>query len=321
MLTSLLKLFTNKYMRIRQNGPLKASKSDASFKERRLSALFPVEPGSTHESIVCHELDQRRLFLSLASSQCSCLIELTSQRRLLRAAVLMVDGKFIGAVYGRRMLPNKIYGRDAYLEFLTELAHGDAKISVRWLSNKLALSMAVLFKGPLVGETFTPTELFGFNQVLSRTKREKLFGLAFVCDAEGVARTALYFGDGDILDTYSFDTGARIEHFSDAVKIPARGFLRLMVSPLEAIEENGGVVWRTRDVEHNQVKIGVRDQDPAIASQHLRQHSSKSGIVAALMKNRGSHADEHTRATRAVQDMAIRPALSQHHSHLVNPIH
>jgi len=320
MLTNMLKLFTNKYMRVRKISPIKTGKQ-LHFKERRLAALFPIEPGSTEESIVCHELDPRRLFLSLASNQCTCLIELTSQRRLLRAAVLMVDGAFVGAIYGRRMLPNKVYGRDAYLEFMTELAHGDTKISVRWLSNRLALSLAVLFKGPLAGETFTPTELYGFNQVLNRTRRERLYGLAFVCDGQGIARTALYFGDGDILHAYSFDSGAPIELLSNNVKVPPNGFLRLMVSPLAVREENGRVVFRVQDVEQNQVSLGLADQDVDIATQLLRQHSSKSGIVAALMKNRGSHADEHRFATRAVENMAIRPALSQHHSHLVNPVH
>jgi hypothetical protein len=318
MLTKLLKLFTNKYSRVRETRVVK--KSQERVRERRLNALFPIEIGSNFESIVCHELNPRRLFLSLASNQCTCLLELSSQRRLLRAAVLMVDGKFVGAVYGRRVLPTKAYGRDAYLEFLTELAHGDNKISVRWLSNRLALSLAVLFKGPLVGETFHPTEHNGFNHVLSRTKTEKLFGIALVCDAQGVAHTALYFGDGEILSAYSFDTGTPIEIAHGTIETPQGGFFRLMVSPLQAMEEAGRIVFRLKDVEQNQIAIGLADQDPLRATELLKHHSSRSGIVAALMKSRTSHADEHRQGIRAVENMAIRPAGSQHHSHLVNPI-
>jgi len=47
----------------------------------------------------------------------------SSDRRTVRASILMLDGKILGIVYARRTIPNKIFGRNAYLEILIEMAN------------------------------------------------------------------------------------------------------------------------------------------------------------------------------------------------------
>ena len=250
-------------------------KSKETFKpERRLSALFPLDAKAALGKVFCKDLHHRLFFLSLCSNDCTCIIEFQSDRRKMRASILMLDGKILGAVYARRTLPNKIFGRNAYLEILIEMANPAMKLKIRGISPEMALSLAPLFGAKHMKQTAQLENGQTLAHVLNRLSTQKLSGVAFIEDKEGVTRSAIYFAEGQALCSYSFDSHRH--HFGDWGSMIDKSAvsMRIMLTSALAYFQDGSRRLRMVDIEANEFVTTLANKDLELPAKLMKKCAS-----------------------------------------------
>jgi hypothetical protein len=291
----------------------------ARTREGRLSGYFPRESPGESGSALAAELNSRMLFFSLASQSCTGLIEIASETQRVRAALLMIDGRFVGAFFGRHSMERKLYGREAYHEILSQLAHLETRVSVQPLSNQLALATLPLFEE----EVFAENTICGIdpNSLIHEIRERNGFGLGFVDDINGNVAEIFYFAEGRIFCRFYPVSGEATFLGLKNKREPKFGFrnsnLRVYLSTFDVGSPDG--LYSVRDIEGDPLAISLDAKDEKAMAAVLRRNFHPGGLVSVLSKNRMSHCEEQTRAIRRGEQKAIRPARSQHHSHFVNP--
>jgi hypothetical protein len=284
-----------------------------------MTALFPTSPNAERLSIQCQQLHQRQFFLSLAWQNCTCLIEVSSDSRRVRASLLIVDGKVAGAIFGRRSIANKVYGRNAYLETLIELGNPETVLTVQTVSNKIALSIASVFAGQKPYYSVDLNSALTLEQTKRQIAASKAFGCAFLSDETDVPHTIVYFAEGKFFCAYSAKnkTFDPIENDAIALDDTARiKQIRMMLTPMQPVLIEGQV--QLADLEEHMFTANMHSQNSPLPIELLKQHSERSELITALKKNKASHEDQYSAAMRTVQGMAARRA-SRDHAHRVNP--
>jgi hypothetical protein len=248
--------------------------SDRFGVERRLSALFPVDSKAGFSSVFCKDLHHRLFFLSLCSNACSCIIEFQSDRRTMRASILMLDGKILGAVYARRSLPNKIFGRNAYLEILIEMANPGMSMKIRGISPQMAISLAPLFGAKHSKQKAELGNGQTLAHVMNRLSTQKLSGMAFVDDKDGATRSAIYFAEGQALCSYSFKSHEH--HFGDwgSIKDNEAASLRIMLTSTLAYFQDGSRQLRIVDIEAAEFVTTLENKDLELPAKLMKKCAS-----------------------------------------------
>jgi len=290
---------------------------------RRIDDLIALMRAASSQSLQCQQLHQRQFFLSLVSQGCTCLLELASDARRVRAFILMLDGRVIGAVLGRRSIPNHVYGRNAYMEALTEFAYAETVLTVSTINNTYALAIAPLLRGEKPSYSCSVTNDISFEQTKSQMSVAKAFGCAFLsADAEANAHTVLYFADGKLLASYSYEKGV-FSYSDEGEIIPEPGLVtkqvRKLLMSMQPVPTSGNdKQFQLSDIEGATFTTDISAESLMLPLELLERYSEKSDLVGALTKNRASHRDQQNAIMHTVQNYSVRRA-SRDHSHKVNP--
>jgi hypothetical protein len=310
-------MFSNKRWILKESPARVLSGYDGKL--RRMCDSFMHMRNESTYSLQCQQLRQRQFFLALVSERSTCLLELASDARRVRASILMLDGRVIGAVFGRRSMPNKVFGRNAYLEALAEFAQPEAVLTVRTISNSLALTLAPLLRGGKPSYSCSLANEISLQQTKSQMLAAKAFGCAFLSDDQDVAHTLLYFTDGQLVSAYSYENGT-FAYGKKAEFALERGLVTKQVRKLLMPVQSFAGQFQLSDIEGASFATDPSAEGSEMPIELLKRYSERSDLVGALTKNRASISDQRQSAMRVVENWSVRRA-SRDHAHRVNPFH
>jgi hypothetical protein len=171
---------------------------------RRATGLLP-EPSGEHgkEMLFDKYADYTQLFAAIKANQQTCCIKFSSETQKSRGAILIFQGRVLGAIYGRKDLDGKLFHQEAFALALKDISQPDVELVGHVLSEALAVATASLFHGEFGEASEHKIGQNAFSQCYANLTDSKKPGCILVHDNEDLTVFAAYFFDGRMVALYS----------------------------------------------------------------------------------------------------------------------
>jgi hypothetical protein len=159
-----------------------------------------------HEITLAGSLRIRHLLLLIEAQQETCCLRVISPEGKSRAAILVYRGQVIACVFGKKQ-SETLFGREAHIQALAELAQSQNVVDSYSLDEELVLSAASLFHGSVVDTQSHMSAIEAYQVSIYSMLKDKEVGCIVVNNTHDFASFMTYTFDGKILGLYSFAQG------------------------------------------------------------------------------------------------------------------
>lgn len=186
---------------------LTSTESTAVGSNRRAINLVPLPAYQDKREVSkSHHVRYHQLLVSIEAKQSTCCLRIINPNNKSRSAILVFRGRVLGSLYGRKDLPEQIFGQEAHRLSIAELAHPENILDTYLLSEELVLAGAALFHGlPLSIPRGSAEDSFEWSSM--QLTRSNTPGCIVINNAENLAVCMVYIFGGRIVGVYSFKRG------------------------------------------------------------------------------------------------------------------
>jgi hypothetical protein len=291
----------------------KGSKSGNQYggTNRRAIALLPEQgsalPGSEFP-------DRRQLLAAIEARKGTGCIKVISKKAKSRGALLVFQGRLMGAIYGNASIQGQLFYDQAYKYLVNDLCDPETTVTAYSLSESLVIATGALFHGQFSEMQQRGGAGEAFNASLRMLTESNMPGCVMVNDSNNVAVLSVYLFGGKIVGLYSGREGW------------------LTPSPQEAYQQiskySGASVrsamLKVRSLEEA-LALSTSLSNPTYGEEDTTQNASPSSKISAAELAQLDKLEKDSQSSKFVnaknKDALLERELflREHLSHLVNP--
>lgn len=177
---------------------------------QRAMGLFPHPKEEEPRRVdFASQIKCRQLLVNIEGNEETCVLRLISQRNKSRAAVLILRGRVLGCIYGRKERSGEliqVMGKEAFQRVGLELLSSDTIIDTYKVDDKTAIASSAIFHGELYEPTSTQPPKETLHFALSHLMDSLMPGTIIL--NEGFDNAAVvYIFKGKVHGVFSFVEG------------------------------------------------------------------------------------------------------------------
>jgi|EBPBio282013_DNA_FD.fasta_scaffold00227_65 hypothetical protein len=272
---------------------------------QRAMGLFPHPKEEAPRRVdFASQIKCRQLLVNIEGNEETCVLRLISQRNKSRAAVLILRGRVLGCIYGRKEHDGnliQLMGQEAFQRVRLEILSSDTIIDTYKVDDKTAIAASAIFHGELYQphstETVKETLDFSLNHLL-----ESSMPGTIVLNENIDNAAIIYIFKGKIHGVFSFEEGW-LDNSREAIE---KLFLKLGHPEVQASKLLACNIWELKQFTFSVTGL---EETPLSAShsqlpvssgvdynelEHLRNDKQEHGLSATL-KDREREREEPTR--------------------------
>jgi hypothetical protein len=165
----------------------------------------------------------QKLLLDIESNQLTCCVNLSSPRYKSRSAALVLRGRAIACVYGKKGFSQQLFGDQAYEFMLSEISEKGNYLEAFMLEEQFLLANAAMFTGSLIDLPNTNSARQNYEaaqEIITNTRRP---GAIVITDEKGLSLCAVDLFQGKMIGCYSYETASwLVPHFHSVEPFLAR---------------------------------------------------------------------------------------------------
>jgi hypothetical protein len=286
---------------------------------RRAIALLPEPNGGQSSALPGSDQSNRqRLLLAVEANKTTGCIKVMSNKQKSRGAILVFQGRLLGAMYGSANLQRQLFHNDAYTRLVSELSDPETTVTAYSLPETLAIATGALFHGQFSENQQRGGVREAFSGCLRLLTESSMPGCIMVNDGNNVAILSAFFFGGKIVALYSGREGWLAPSAQEAFQQVAKYQGAKARSAMLQARSMDEVLALTTSLSRH----GEENYDAAAAAQMIDPSLRVSEQELAQLKG----LDKDGQTSRFVSGRNSKDALlerelflREHLSHLVNP--
>src|SRR5262249_27081888 len=151
--------------------------------------------------------NRQQLLLAIEANKSTGCVKIISNKRKSRGALLIFQGRLLGAMYGCTSIQGPLFYDQAFERLLMELSDPDTVVSAYALPESLVIATGALFHGQFreVDQRGGASE--AFHSCFRMMTEANMPGCIMISDANNIAVLSVYMFAGKVVGLYSGKEG------------------------------------------------------------------------------------------------------------------
>jgi hypothetical protein len=175
---------------------------------RRAISLLP-EPKCEQSSALpgSQYRNRQQLLLAIEANKSTGCVKVISNKQKSRGALLIFQGRLLGAMYGSSGVQGTLFYDDAFNRLLVDMSDPDTVVSAYALPESLVISTGALFHGQFQEVQQRGGVSEGFHNCFRVLTESRMPGCIMISDSNNVAILSVYMFAGKVVGLYSGKEG------------------------------------------------------------------------------------------------------------------